>query len=909
MKLKDTLIRPKGSFPRRANLPSWEGKMAQGWDEKAIYNKLLKEHENKTPFYLHDGPPYANGQIHCGHALNKIIKDIIIRSKNLEGYYVPYTPGWDTHGLPIENQVTKSGVDRKTTPPALFRQKCREYAIGQVEYQKSQRLRLGVIGDYHHPYRTLDRDYEADQIHIFAKMARDGLIYKGLKPVNWSWSSESALAEAEIEYKDVHATTLYFKFPVEDGKGLLEKGDAILVWTTTAWTIPSNQGLCLNPKRVYGLYKTDKGNLVRLKDLSEGLKEKVGFQERTLLKEFTGKEAEGILVHHPYQDRLVPCCVDDYVTSDSGTGIVHLGPGHGADDYRVAKKYGLPVVCTVDPKGYRIDSGKEVDGRFYEDAGKKVLEILKENGNLLATEEIVHAYPHDWRTKKPTIFRATTQWFCSINKIKTKLLEEADKVKYLPVWGKTRFKNRLSDRDDWCISRQRLWGVPIPIFYGEDGEPIRDKVLFDYVEKLFRENGSDIWYEWPIEKLRPQGYKSIHSPNGVFTKEKDIRDVWFDSGSSFLASDINYHHPFPADLYFEGNDQYRGWYNSSMILSVAYTGIAPYKRILTHGFIVDQNGDKFSKSKQNGIDPVDICNKFGADILRLWTTSIDFTTAEIKLSIPLLSVVSDQYRKIRNTFKFRLSNLQNDDNGDKFDTSYVPASLSLTNQRILNRLKEVLKDRKKGYDEYNFTNVTTALTNFCVNDLSSFFLDFSKDTLYCDKKDSKERIDTQYVLFVIVKSLAIAYSPILAFTREEVYQTLSFDGKKESVILEDYPSFDGIDENLSKKYALLLSLRSKVNTLIEPLRKENQIHSSSEAKVLYAPESEEEKKLIEELGKEELSRIFIISAFETAPKSSVISHPGTRCDRCWNYFDDISVDEEGNHLCHRCEKIVHPEGK
>ncbi len=909
MKLKDTLTRPKGTFPRRANLPSWEGKMAKDWDEKAIYNKLLKEHQNKTPFYLHDGPPYANGQIHCGHALNKIIKDIIIRSKNLEGFYVPYTPGWDTHGLPIENQVTKSGVDRKSTKPALFREKCREYAISQVNYQKGQRLRLGVIGDYHHPYRTLDRDYEADQIHIFAKMAMDGLIYKGLKPVNWSWSSESALAEAEIEYKDVKATTLYFRFPVEEGKGLLNKGDAFLVWTTTAWTIPSNQGLCLNPKMVYGLFKTDRGNLVMLKDLASSIKEKIGFKELTLLKEFTGKDCEGILVHHPYLDRLVPCCVDDYVTADSGTGIVHLGPGHGADDYRVAKKYSLPIVCTVDPKGYRVDSGKEVDGRFYEDAGKKVLEILKENGNLIATEDIVHAYPHDWRTKKPTIFRATTQWFCSISKIKKKLLAEADKVNYLPSWGKTRFRNRLSDRDDWCISRQRLWGVPIPIFYGEDDEPIRDKALFDYVEKLFRENGSDIWYEWPREKLRPEGYKSSHSPHGLFTKEKDIRDVWFDSGSSFLASDINYHHPFPADLYFEGNDQYRGWYNSSRILSVAYTGIAPYKRILTHGFIVDQNGDKFSKSKQNGIDPVDICNKYGADILRLWTTTIDFTTAEIKLSLPLLSVVSDQYRKIRNTFKFRLSNLQNDDLGDAFDSSYRPDCLSLTNQRILNRLKEVLKDRKKGYDEYNFTNVTTALTNFCVNDLSSFFLDFSKDTLYCDGKKSKARLDTQFVLFTIVKDLSIAYSPILSFTREEVYRTLSFKGKKESVILEDFPEFSSIDPNLSHKYQLLLSLRSKINTLIEPLRKENQIHSSSEAKVLYAPENEEERNLIQELGQEERARILIVSGFALSDKSSILAHPGVRCDRCWNYFDEVKEDEEGNHLCKRCYSIVHPEGK
>lgn len=904
MELKNTLIMPKGKFPMRANLPSWEGDMAKRWDEMDLYSKLLKEHDSGERFYLHDGPPYANGEIHAGHALNKIVKDIILRSKNLEGYYVPYTPGWDTHGLPIENCVTKSGIDRRTTPPAEFRKKCREYALTQVGGQRKQMLRLGVIGDYHNPYLTLNREYEVAQIKIFAKMALDGLIYRGLKPVNWSWSSESALAEAEIEYHDVKATTIYFKFDVTEGNSILNKGDSFLVWTTTGWTIPSNQGLCLNPKLVYGLYDTDKGRFVMLKDLSSKLQETIGFTKLVLLKEFTGREVEGVKVRHPYMDRDVMVVTDDYVTSDSGTGIVHLGPGHGADDYRIGKKYGLPILCTVDSKGYmNKDAGKEVEGLFYEDCSNKVIELMAEKGNLLKTVDIVHAYPHDWRSKKPTIFRATDQWFCSLKNIKEKLLSEADKVSYIPSWGKVRFKNMLQDRDDWCISRQRLWGVPIPVFYGEDGQPILDEKLFEHIEDLFLKYGSDIWYERDVKDLLPEEYTSIHSPHGIFTKEKDILDVWFDSGSSFLASDINLGHPFPADIYFEGNDQYRGWYNSSMILSVAYTGKAPYKKILTHGFIVDQNGEKFSKSKKNGIDPVSVCNTFGADILRLWTTTIDYTTAEIKLSKELLKVCSDQYRKIRNTFKFMLANIQDDDEGNRFDINYTPTDLSLTDQMIINRLKEVLKDMKKGYDSYDLLSVTNAVTNFFVNDLSSFYLDFSKDTLYCEGKDSKMRRDTQYVLYTIIKSIAIAYSPMLSFTCEEIYDTIDVKDKKESVALESYPDLGPISSELSTSYKKLLTIRDKVNNIIEPARKEGIIHSSSEVSLFYKA-SEDELDLINALGEKELSRIFIISSFKLADESKAIKHSGDRCDRCWNYFDDCSIDEQGNHLCKRCQEVI-----
>lgn len=901
MKLKKTLIMPKGTFPMRANLSQREPAMAKHFHDIRLYQMMLQNNEGKPQFYLHDGPPYANNEIHAGHALNKIIKDIIIRSKNLEGYQVPYTPGWDTHGLPIENQVTKNGVDRRTCAPADFRKKCREYALSQVNRQREQMLRLGVLGDYDHPYLTLDREYEVNQIRIFSKMAMDGLIYKGLKPVIWSWSSESALAEAEVEYKDVTATTIYFRFKVADGKGLLSSEDSFLVWTTTGWTIPSNQGLCLNPKMTYGLYATDKGNFVMLVSLSEKLKNEIPFESMTLLKTFEGRDAEGIQVEHPYQDRLVPVCVDEYVTDDSGTGIVHLGPGHGADDYRVGKKYGLPIICTVDAKGYMINCDEKVEGLFYEDCSLKVIELMRERGNLLATEELIHAYPHDWRTKKPVIFRATDQWFCSVSKIKDKLVEEAEKVHYIPSWGKARFENMLTGRDDWCISRQRLWGVPIPIFYGEDGEALLDQKLFDHIEELFAKNGSDIWYEKTARELLPEGYTNPHSPHGLFTKEKDIMDVWFDSGSSFLGSGIALNHPFPADIYFEGNDQYRGWYNSSMILSVAYTGKSPYKNILTHGFIVDQNGEKFSKSKKNGIDPVTICDTFGADILRLWTTSIDYTTAEIKLTKDLLNVCSEQYKKIRNTFKFMLSNIMEDE-GHYVSFSGEPKDLSLVDRMMLNRLNSVLKEMKRGYDVYDFSAATNAITNFFINDLSSFYLDFNKDRLYCDEKDASARRNVQYVLFMIVRALAIAYSPILAFTSEEIYETLPIEHKA-NVALESYPDLGEVSEALTKDYETLLSLRSNVNVLIEPERKDGTLGSSSEADVTYVPASEAEAKLLSELGESEASRILMVSRFEIGTMNQVKRHAGTMCERCRNYFDE-TVDFRGAKVCRRCADVL-----
>lgn len=902
MDLKKTLSMPSSTFNMRANLPTKEPIYVKRWHDMNLYQKMLDNRSEDNSFYLHDGPPYANNEIHAGHALNKILKDIIIRFKNLEGYHVPYTPGWDCHGLPIELCVTKSGVDRRTTPPHIFRQKCAEYALKQVAIQKEQMVRLGVIGDYDHPYLTLNKEYEADQLTIFRDMALSGLIYKGLKPVNWSPSSESALAEAEIEYKDVKAKTIFVRFLVTEGNEYVPSGSYFVIWTTTPWTLPANLAICLNPKLEYGLYKTDKGNLVLLQSLSESLKAKLGLAEMELISSFTGDKVENLKTKHPFYDRVSLIINDEYVTADSGTGCVHIAPGHGLDDYRVGKKYNLPPFCPVDEKGYMTEeAGKELANLFYEDCNEKVIQILKDNNSLLALEEITHSYPHDWRTKKPTIFRATKQWFCSIEKIKDLLVKKAEEVSFIPQWGKTRLINMLANREDWCISRQRLWGVPIPIFYGEDGEPLLEKELFDHVIELVRKYGSDIFYEKEAKDLLPEGYTSIHSPHNIFTKEKDIMDVWFDSGSSFLGSGISLKHPYPADVYLEGNDQYRGWYNSSMILSVATRSEKPYKKIITHGFLVDQNGEKFSKSKKNGIDPKTICQNFGADILRLWTATIDYSTAEIKLSQELLKTISEEYRKIRNTFRFMLNNLLDDNEGNKYPIDYVPTSLSLVDKMILNRLNKVLLDMKNSYDNYNFTNACEVLSNFLIYDLSSFYLDFSKDTLYCDKKDASRRRNTQYVLFNIVKKLAIALSPILSFTCEEVYDTLDLKDKKESIALEDYPEIVPEDIELAKKYALLRSIRDKINLLLESARSKGVIGSSSEASLTYSATSEE-KEFLEELGEEEAERIFMVSHFAIGD-DKVEKHSGTRCDRCWNYFDE-TIQEDDNHLCKRCYHVV-----
>ena len=900
MELKKTLIMNKGDFEMRANLAQKEPTYVKHWSEMDLYHKMLEKNDGREAFYLHDGPPYANGDMHAGHALNKILKDMIIRYKSLKGFYTPFTPGWDTHGLPIENAVVKNGVDRKTTPIVDFRKQCAKYAFKQVDRQRKQLLRLGVVGDYENPYITLTKEYEKGQIEIFADMALKGYIYKGLKPVNWSPSSESALAEAEIEYKDVTAKTIYVRFQVTEAKGPISVGDYFVIWTTTPWTLPANLAICLNPLFTYGVFKTDKGNLIFLKSKAEELKETLGLSECELIKEFKGSEVELSKCKHPYYDKDSLIILGDYVSDDAGTGCVHIAPGHGLDDFKVCLKYGIKPYCPVDEHGYMTkDAGEELAGLFYEEANDKSIELLERNGALLKLIEITHSYPHDWRTGKPLIFRATPQWFCSLSAIKQNLLDEVEKVSYSPKWGKVRLHNMIEGREDWCISRQRAWGVPIPIIYAEDGTAILDKKVFDHIAELIGQYGSNVWYEREAKDLLPEGYTTEHSPNGLFTKEKDIMDVWFDSGSSFRSVDIAKGYPYPADLYLEGNDQYRGWYNSSLILAVATTGIAPYKSIVTHGMIVDGNGEKFSKSKGNGVDPNKICDTYGADILRLWVSTIDFQ-AESKLSEELIKIVSESYRKIRNTFKFMLANLF-DDAEHVFDPE-CEYELSELDKMILAKLNSLMETVDKEYASYDFIGVQSAIFNFMVNDLSAFYLDLAKDVLYCDAVDSLRRKGVQKVLYEMVRKLSIALSPILPFTMEEVNDHLHKGATPGSIALSDYPT-EKVDDVALNEYKNLVAIRNKALKLLEVARSNGLFGQNPEASLTLSLEGEQ-LALANKLGEEELARILQVAKVTLGENEGATKFVGERCERCWCYFDHLEEDSEGHHICERCAEVI-----
>ena len=916
MEVKKTLLMPRTNFEMRGNLPTKEPRILENWSSIDLYQKMLEKNKGKDEYMLHDGPPYANGDMHCGHMLNKLLKDFIVRLKTMEGYYTPFIPGWDTHGLPIENVITKKGINRKTTPLAEFRKYCEKYAHEQVERQMAQIKRLGVMGDFDHRYMTLTHDYEAKQLEVFKDMALKGYIFKGLKPVYWSPSSESALAEAEIEYADVKSHAIYVAFKVKDGKGLLDNDTSFIIWTTTPWTMPANLAICLNPEFTYGVFETNKGKFVFLKEFEEHLKEELGFETINLIKEFKGKDLEYITCKHPLYDRDSIIILGDHVTNDAGTGCVHTAPGHGEDDFIVGKKYGLEPLCPVDSKGFMMESaGKELEGMFYEDANDKVLEMLTNVGALLKDSPIVHSYPHDWRTKKPLIFRATPQWFCSIEPIKEKILEEIKGVKWKPTWGEVRISNMIKDRGDWCISRQRAWGVPLPIFYAEDETPIIDEKVFDHVIELVREHGSNIWFEKEAKDLLPEGYTNPHSPNGLFTKETDIMDVWFDSGSSSVAVLKGRGLKFPADLYLEGSDQYRGWFNSSLIISTAVNGVAPYKQVVTHGFILDPQGEKMSKSKGNGVDPMKLMNVYGADVLRLWAASIDYTS-DVRIGEPIIKQVSESYRKIRNTFKFLLGNLSNGENApfdinkDKVDT------FERVDLYILTKLEVVKNNVIKYMDEFDFASAVMAITNFMSSDLSSFYLDLTKDILYCENQKSLRRLQVQNVIYQAVNTLNRLLTPILPFTMDEVY--INIPGhEKESVQLEDYPTISHeYDESLLKEYALISKLRSEVLKVLETKRQEGVIGSAQEASVMLNIKDASTKEAFNKFSKVEQERLFIVSKVELVDEKlandmelssiNVKENNGHKCERCWNYVDHVT-EVDGVHLCDRCLDAIKEE--
>ncbi|MBE6171643.1 MAG: isoleucine--tRNA ligase, partial [Enterococcus faecium] len=833
MKMKETLQLGKTSFPMRGNLPNREGEWQKEWEENQIYQQRQALNEGKPSFILHDGPPYANGNIHLGHSLNKISKDIIIRSKSMSGFRAPYVPGWDTHGLPIEQVLTNKGIKRKEMTMAEYLEKCREYALSQVDKQREDFKRLGVAGDWENPYVTLDPSYEAAQIRVFGKMAEKGYIYKGLKPIYWSPSSESSLAEAEIEYKDVKSPSIYVAFTVKDGKGLLEEDTAFVIWTTTPWTLPANQGIAVNPTFTYVLVEADGRKFVVAKDLMETVQQAIGWETVTVLKEFAGQEMEYMTATHPFYDRESLVILGDHVTLDAGTGLVHTAPGHGEDDYIAGNRYKLPVVSPVDSKGVFTDEAPGFEGIFYDKANPMITDLLQEKGALLKLDFFTHSYPHDWRTKKPVIYRATPQWFASINDFRQNILDEVEKVDWIIPWGKTRLYNMVRDRGDWVISRQRAWGVPLPIFYAENGEAIITPETIEHVAELFAAHGSIIWFEKEAKDLLPEGFTHPGSPNGEFTKETDIMDVWFDSGSSHEA--VLRQRPelsFPADMYLEGSDQYRGWFNSSITTSVAINGVAPYKSVLSQGFTLDGEGRKMSKSLGNTIVPDKVIKQFGADILRLWVSSVDYE-ADVRVSMDILGQVAEVYRKIRNTMRFLLANT--DDFDPKKDAVAYEDRRSVDKYMTV-RLNQVIKEiREEGYDKYNFMQIYRTVMNFLTVDLSSFYLDFAKDVVYIEAENDHQRRCMQTVFYETAVSLTKLLTPIIPHTTEEIW---SFLKEEEAYVqlseLPGYVEYANQDELLDT-WAAFMDFRDKVLKALEEARNSKLIGKSLEAKLTIYP--------------------------------------------------------------------------
>lgn len=893
MDYKDTLFMGKTDFEMRGNLNTKEPNIQKKWYAMHLYEKVLKKNENKREYTLHDGPPYANGDIHLGHSLNKILKDFVVRYKNMNGFKSVYIPGWDTHGLPIENQLQKSGVKRKEMSIADFRKLCEEYAYKQVERQKAGFLRLGVLGDYDHPYITLQHDFEKDQILIFAKMAEKGLIYKGLKPVYWSYSSESALAEAEIEYQDKEDFSIYFKLPIVGQKDLEDA--AFLVWSTTPWTLPANLAVCAGPSIDYVLADTAKGKLIFGLELKDRLTELLELGEVTILKKYKGTDLEGLTYKHPLYDRISPCILGDYVSTSDGSGLVHIAPGHGEDDYMVGKAYGLDILCPVDYRGYMTKEAGQYEGLFYQECNTKVMEDMDACGCLLKTVKIVHSYPHDWRTHKPVIFRATPQWFASIDPIKEEILKAISNTNWNPKWGEIRLANMIKDRHDWCISRQRAWGVPIPIFYAENGEPVLDQKVFAHIADLFGTYGSNIWFEKEAKDLLPKGFTHPGSPNGLFTKEKDIMDVWFDSGSSYMLLNrrgLSY----PADLYLEGSDQYRGWFNASLITGVATTGKAPFKTVVSHGFTLDGEGRKMSKSLGNTVDPIKTCNEYGADILRLWVASIEYR-ADMPLSKDILKQVSESYRKIRNTLRFLMANTS--DFNPKDALSYE--ELTNVDKYMHIKLQRFIKEIKNHYDNFDFGEVYRATNTYIANTLSAFYLDFTKDILYIESPLSKKRLSCQTVFYEILEALLKLLSPIIPHTMSEAYDLLPYKAE-EDIYLTDMPMEVEVDEQLEADFDSFMKYRDEILKALEEARASKVIGKSFNAKLTITLDSKA-KKLFTDLNSD-LAQLLIVSQLELKDGDTfnvlVEKALGETCERCWMIVPSIN----SNGLCPRCQRII-----
>ncbi|WP_432359459.1 isoleucine--tRNA ligase [Sporosarcina sp. UB5] len=915
MDYKDTLLMPKTEFPMRGNLPNKEPEMQAKWEEMDIYEKVQKRTEGRPFFVLHDGPPYANGDLHMGHALNKVLKDMIVRHKSMTGFHAPYVPGWDTHGLPIEQALVNKGVKRKEHSVAEFRKMCEEYAYSQIDSQRSQFKRIGVRGNWDNPYITLKPEFEARQIQVFGEMAKKGYIYKGLKPVYWSPSSESALAEAEIEYKDKKSPSIYVAFPIKDGLGVVEEDVRIVIWTTTPWTIPANLGISVHPEFTYAIVNVDGNKFLLAKDLVEFVAKEIGWESYEVVSELKGTDLERVIAKHPFYDRDSLVMLGEHVTAEAGTGCVHTAPGHGEDDFYVSKEYGIDALSPINDRGVMTDEAPGFEGLFYEDANKEVTKKLDEEGALLKLSFITHSYPHDWRTKKPVIYRATAQWFASIQSFREELLEAIRKTKFTPSWGETRLYNMVRDRGDWCISRQRVWGVPIPVFYAENGEAILTDETIEHVAKLFREHGSNIWFEWNAKELLPEGFKHEGSPNGQFSKETDIMDVWFDSGSTHQGvlverDDLVY----PADLYLEGSDQYRGWFNSSLTTSVAINGIAPYKGLLSHGFTLDGEGRKMSKSLGNVIVPAKVMNQLGADILRLWVSSVDYT-ADVRVSDSNFKQVSEVYRKFRNTLRFLHGNVA-DFNPTTDRVAFE--DMRPIDQYVYVKLQDLINEVLESYEKYEFAGVYHAVNNFCTGELSSFYLDIAKDVVYIEGADHPHRRAMQTVMYDSLLALLKLLTPIIPHTTDELWAFLAHV-EEESVQLTDMPEAEDLGEHaaaLRERFSKLMLVRDDVLKALEEARNAKVIGKSLEAKVTVAlPE-----KMAGILTADDIdyAQFFIVSKFQEGVEGKLASGAlqldyatvlvekadGEKCDRCWTISETVGTDTDHPAVCSRCAEVV-----
>ncbi|BCK39663.1 TPA: isoleucine--tRNA ligase [Streptococcus pyogenes] len=862
MKLKETLNLGKTAFPMRAGLPNKEPQWQAAWEQAELYKKRQELNAGKPAFHLHDGPPYANGNIHVGHALNKISKDIIVRSKSMSGFQAPYVPGWDTHGLPIEQVLAKQGIKRKEMDLAEYLEMCRQYALSQVDKQRNDFKRLGVSADWENPYVTLDPQFEADQIRVFGAMAEKGYIYRGAKPVYWSWSSESALAEAEIEYHDIDSTSLYYANKVKDGKGILDTNTYIVVWTTTPFTVTASRGLTVGPDMDYLVVKpagSDRQYVVA-EGLLDSLAGKFGWESFETLASHKGADLEYIVTEHPWDTDVEELVIlGDHVTLESGTGIVHTAPGFGEDDYNVGTKYKLEVAVTVDERGLMMENaGPDFHGQFYNKVTPIVIDKL---GDLLLAQEVInHSYPFDWRTKKPIIWRAVPQWFASVSDFRQDILDEIEKTTFHPSWGETRLYNMIRDRGDWVISRQRAWGVPLPIFYAEDGTAIMTKEVTDHVADLFQENGSIIWWQKEAKDLLPEGFTHPGSPNGEFTKETDIMDVWFDSGSSWNGvMNARENLSYPADLYLEGSDQYRGWFNSSLITSVAVNGHAPYKAILSQGFVLDGKGEKMSKSKGNIISPNDVAKQYGADILRLWVASVD-TDNDVRVSMEILGQVSETYRKIRNTLRFLIANTS-DFNPATDTVAY--ADLGAVDKYMTIVFNQLVATITDAYERYDFMAIYKAVVNFVTVDLSAFYLDFAKDVVYIEAANSLERRRMQTVFYDILVKITKLLTPILPHTTEEIWSYLEHESEA-FVQLAEMPVAEtfSAQEDILEAWSAFMTLRTQAQKALEEARNAKIIGKSLEAHLtIYA--SEEVKTLLTALDSD-IALLLIVSQLTIA---------------------------------------------